>query len=76
MNNNDMNARIGAYLAELRKRAGLSQEQVAEKLGKSKPAIHYYETGRTEIFADVMIEYCKAVNGDPVQLVLEVTKDE
>ncbi|MDE6253420.1 MAG: helix-turn-helix domain-containing protein [Lachnospiraceae bacterium] len=39
-----MNMKIGAKLAELRRKKGLTQEQLAEKLGISAPAISKWET--------------------------------
>ena len=40
--------RFAARLYALRKKAGLSAEQVAEELGLSPMAIYYWETGRRQ----------------------------
>ncbi len=42
-----MEMKIGARLAELRRKKGLTQEQLAEKLGISAPAVSKWETNNS-----------------------------
>lgn len=42
-----MNQRIGSFIAALRKEQGLTQEQLAEKLGVSNRSVSRWETGKT-----------------------------
>ena len=70
------NQKIGAYLAKERKAKKISQTQLAQRLGVSKTAVHYWETGKRTIYADQMIEYCLELGIDPQKLVEAVTEDE
>lgn len=47
-------AELGKTLVKLRKRAGLSQQVLADKLGITRSAIGMYETGRREPDLDTM----------------------
>lgn len=69
------NAKIGAYLAKERKAKKISQQQLADRLGVSKTAVHYWETGKRTIYADQMLEYCEQIGIDPQELVKSVTGD-
>lgn len=48
-------------LAELRKQAGLTQQQLAEKLGVTQQTVYYYENGRREMKSSVLIAISKAL---------------
>lgn len=47
---------IGEVLKNVRKERGLTQEQLAKLIGKSKRTIQHYESGQTEIPQDVLIK--------------------
>lgn len=49
MKNPELYKKIGQKLQEARKKAGLTQEQVADFLGINKILISYYENGTREI---------------------------
>ncbi|ABP68213.1 transcriptional regulator, XRE family [Caldicellulosiruptor saccharolyticus DSM 8903] len=49
MKNTELYKKIGQKLQEARKKAGLTQEQVADYLGVNKTLISYYENGIREI---------------------------
>lgn len=72
----DYNKRIGAYLAKERKAKKISQQQLADRLGVTKTAIHYWETGKRTIYADQMLEYCEAVGADPQKLIKAVVSED
>ena len=69
------NKKIGAYLAKQRRAKKITQTQLAEKLGVTKTAVSYWETGKRTIYADQMLDYCEVLNIDPQDLVREVTHD-
>lgn len=69
------NQDIGQWLADRRRRKGLTQEDVAGRMGITKVAIHYYETGKRRIDADTMIQYCLVIGEDPQDLVKDVMSD-
>lgn len=73
--NKELNTEIGAWLAHHRKLRGLSQAEVAERLGVTKTAVHYWETGKRMIYAKTMLDYCRLLDLDPQDLVKDVTSD-
>lgn len=48
-------------LAEMRKRAGMTQQQLADILGVTQQTIWYYENGRRDIKSGMLIEMSKAI---------------
>lgn len=50
--------KIGAFIAEKRKSEGLTQMQLAEKLGITDRAISKWETGRAMPDSSIMLELC------------------
>lgn len=48
-------------LAEMREKAGLTQAQLAEKIGVTQQTIWYYEKGRREMKSGVLIALSKAL---------------
>lgn len=69
------NSEIGKWLANKREQKGLSQQDIAERMNCTKTAVHYWETGKRKIFAEIMIEYCMILGVDPQDLVKEVMHD-
>ena len=51
-------AKIGKFIAELRKQKNLTQMQLAEKLGITDKAISKWETGRAMPDTSIMLELC------------------
>lgn len=62
------NPDLGARLAKLRKASGLSQLQLAEKLGVTQPLISRYEKGDRRMYDDLIIETAKALGVTPNDL--------
>ena len=50
--------KIGKFIAECRKKAGLTQMQLAEKLGITDRAVSKWETGKAMPDSSVMLELC------------------
>lgn len=70
------NNKIGSYLAKERKSKRITQQAIADKLGVTRTAVHYWETGKRVIYADQMLNYCNELGVDPSDLVKEVTKED
>lgn len=52
-------------LLALRKRAGLSQEYLAQALGVSQSMISYYEKSRRYYSVDKLVKFCELFNCTP-----------
>lgn len=63
------NSRIGKWLAEKREEKDLSQQYVADRLGVTRTAVHYWESGKRTIYAVNLIEYCKVLGVDPREII-------
>ena len=50
--------KIGKFISECRKKAGLTQAQLAEKLGITDRAVSKWETGRAMPDSSIMLELC------------------
>ena len=50
--------KIGKFIAECRKKAGLTQMQLAERLAITDRAVSKWETGRTMPDSSIMLELC------------------
>jgi len=72
MKSSDKNARIGQWLKEKREEKGMSQQMAAERLGITRTAIHYWETGKRTIYAVNLIDYCKILDANPQQIVNDI----
>ena len=51
--------KIGKFIAECRKKQGLTQMQLAEKLNLTDSAISKWETGRAMPDSSIMLELCE-----------------
>lgn len=63
------NSRIGKWLAEKREEKDLSQQYVADRLGVTRTAVHYWESGKRTIYAVNLIEYCMVLGVDPREII-------
>jgi transcriptional regulator with XRE-family HTH domain len=45
---------VGARVARLRKERGITQKEMAEKLGISQPHVSFYENGQLRLHAEVL----------------------
>ena len=62
------NPEFGARLAKLRKAAGLSQAELAERLGVTQPLISRYEKGERRMFDDLLALTATALGVTPNEL--------
>jgi len=63
-NVNENRKLIGSRLSIARKRAGLSQSQVASKLELPRPSISEIEAGRRRVAADELIQFAELYSVD------------
>jgi transcriptional regulator with XRE-family HTH domain len=57
-----------------RKAAGLSQADVAKKVGKPQPFVSRYEMGERQIEVVELIELCEVLGLDPARVVGDLVK--
>jgi DNA-binding XRE family transcriptional regulator len=63
--NKDDNKKLGMALAKLRKKYNLSQNQFAKKVGATPHFISSLERGCVKLSVPLLIEYCRAFNITP-----------
>ena len=64
---------LGQRLAQLRKLRGLSQEELARRVGAIQVVISDYENGKSRLFAETAVRFAAALDV-PVQELLQVSK--
>jgi transcriptional regulator with XRE-family HTH domain len=52
---------IGERLARLRKASGLTQAELANRLGVPQPNISYYESGQVRMYADMLAQIARTL---------------
>lgn len=58
----------GYKIAEFRKRAGLTQSQLAERLGTTQQTVQYYESGRSDIKSSTLVSISEVLGVSVTQL--------
>ena len=67
-------ARLRQVLVDARKRSGLTQVELATKLGRPQSFVSKVESGERRIDVVEMLQYAEAVGADPAQVVREVAR--
>lgn len=67
--------RLRELLIAARKRSGLTQTELAERLGCSQSAVSAWETGGRYVDAVEFIYLAEAIGADPAALIAEVAKE-
>ena len=57
------------WLTKQRQLAGISQQQLAERLGKPQSYVSKFENGERRLDLIELIEICQAINSNPIELV-------
>lgn len=65
----DINRFIGEWLADYRIQKDVTQQELADKLGVTRTAVHYWETGKRRMYAYQLMDYCEALGIDAQELV-------
>ena len=60
--------KIGKFIADCRKRKNLTQMQLAEKLNITDRAISKWETGKGMPDSSIMLELCKLLSGEMIDM--------
>jgi transcriptional regulator with XRE-family HTH domain len=61
MNNDKFNKALGNNLRTYREKTGMTQQEVADKLGVTKVAVHQWESGKRSMYAQTLIDYCNVI---------------
>lgn len=69
------NSMISEWIKEKRKEKGWNQDQLGEKIGVTKTAISYWESGKRSISADTFVAICKALDANPYDLMAKMFGD-
>ena len=59
------NIEHGIRLAKFRKSAGLSQQELANRIGVAQPVISRYEKGQRKLYDDMLADLAKALSVTP-----------
>jgi transcriptional regulator with XRE-family HTH domain len=65
----DIRVRIGSYLRQQRKARGITQIELANRLGTSQNMISFIETGKLSIQLDKVPDFCRVLKIRPVDLI-------
>ena len=63
---------VGKNLKTLRKRSGMKQEDLAEKIHVTRQTISNYETGRRAVDVVQLNKICNALDVDMIELLTKV----
>jgi transcriptional regulator with XRE-family HTH domain len=63
-------------LRDWREQAGLTQRQLAEKLGKPHSFVHKSEIGERRIDPLEFVDICKALNLDPAKMLTSAVRKQ
>ena len=72
MEKDNFSKRLGQYLAEKRKEAHLTQQQVADRMGCTNTRIGNWEQGIREMNAKDLVRYCEIIGADLEELVIQL----
>jgi transcriptional regulator with XRE-family HTH domain len=65
---------LRAFLVERRKKAGLHQVDLAQRLRRSQSYITHVETGQKHIALIELIDWAEAIGFDPEEAITEIAK--
>lgn len=60
--NKQFDIKLGETMRRMREASHLTAAQVADRMSVSKVSVHYWETGKRQINASTLKEYCAVIN--------------
>lgn len=69
LTNDKFYVKLGAVLRQLRESKGMTQQEVATKMGVTRAAVANYENGLRAMYAKNLVAYCNAIDTN-VEIVL------
>lgn len=70
------NSMISEWIKEKRIEKGWKQEQLGEKVGVTKTAVSYWESGKRSVSAEMFVSICKALDANPQELIIRMLGDD
>lgn len=74
MKRSDVTEQIGRNLRRARKKKHLTQQDISDRTGISRPTIGKYETGEVEIGITNLFAICEAIGVRPEAILMETDK--
>lgn len=71
-----MNEQIGSLMRAERKRARMTLDEVAKRMGKTKNTISYLELGKTKITVDDLKAFCNIVGCSWIEILNKVSDED
>lgn len=65
---------LAAALRSVREKAGLSQRELAAKLGTNQTRVSFVESGTQYVHVTEMIDWCVATGCDPVEFLRAIVE--
>lgn len=62
--NKEFDKDLGNWLKEKREEKGYAQQDVADRLGVTRTAVHCWETGKRQLYAKTLMDLCDALGAD------------
>lgn len=69
-----INVKLGEKLKTIRTQKGLSQQDVADRLGLTRSAIGFYETGKRTVDIETLFKICDIYNVDVNEVLKDIRK--
>ncbi len=61
---NDFDVHLGSWLKEKRNDRGMTLQEVADRLGVTRSAVHLWENGKRSMYASTLMDYCNVLGAD------------
>lgn len=76
MTRRDGHNQLRQALLEARRKKGLTQVEVADRLGKPQSFVSKYESGERRLDVIEFIQVCKALKIDPAKVITELENND
>jgi transcriptional regulator with XRE-family HTH domain len=55
---------LGSWLKQKRNDKGMTLQEVADRMGVTRTAVHCWETGKRSMYASTLMDYCNVLGAD------------